>query len=217
MVLIISYFFFLYWSPSFLLCTIFDFISSNIDEVLSINPSANVLSLETLTPIITTGSYILVKLIQLVNSVIIFLSQITLLKWLTFLLGSLTVTLTVLLFWIYLFILIPVFVLQLLTLHSPLGNANHVVLSVSNDFLTNSKRDAPFYRIVMTILVLTGMVFVNIWEMFHGRISLNSVLLLLLVNFVSGFRLELMYISLTVSIRSSLTYLHGFQQLVLLP
>ena len=39
--------------------------------------------------------------------------------------------------------------------------------------------------------------------MFHGRISLNSVLLLLLVNFVSGFRLELMYISLIVSIRSS--------------
>ena len=30
--------------------------------------------------------------------------------------------------------------------------------------------------------------------MFHGRISLNSVLLLLLVNFVSGFRLELMHI-----------------------
>ena len=30
--------------------------------------------------------------------------------------------------------------------------------------------------------------------MFHRRISLNSVLLLLLVNFVSGFRLELMYI-----------------------
>ena len=28
------------------------------------------------------------------------------------------------------------------------------------------------------------MVFVIIWEMFHGRISLNSVLLLLLVNFV---------------------------------
>ena len=33
----------------------------------------------------------------------------------------------------------------------------------------------------------------------------NSVLLLLLVNFVSGFRLELMYISLIVSIRSTLT------------
>ena len=33
--------------------------------------------------------------------------------------------------------------------------------------------------------------------MFHGRISLNLVLRLLLVNFVSEFRLELTYISLT--------------------
>ena len=47
--------------------------------------------------------------------------------------------------------------------------------------------------------------------------SLNLVLLLLLVKFVSGFRLELMYISLIESIRSSLTHLHGFQLLVLLP
>ena len=37
-----SYFFFLYQSPSLSLCTVFDSISSNIDEVLSINPSANV-------------------------------------------------------------------------------------------------------------------------------------------------------------------------------
>ena len=69
----------------------------------------------------------------------------------------------------------------------------------------------------MTILVLIGMVFVIIREMFHGRISLNSVVLLLLINFVSGLRLELMYISLIVSIRSNLTHLHGLQQLVLLP
>ena len=47
--------------------------------------------------------------------------------------------------------------------------------------------------------------------------SLNSVLLLLLVNFVSGFRLEMMYISLITSIRSSLTHLLGSQLLVLLP
>ena len=33
---------FLYRSPSSALCTVFDSISSNIDEVLSINPSANV-------------------------------------------------------------------------------------------------------------------------------------------------------------------------------
>ena len=59
----------------------------------------------------------------------------------------------------------------------------------------------------MTILVLIGMLFVIIREMFHGRISLDSVLLLLLVNFVSWFRLELMYIPLIESISSSLTYL----------
>ena len=38
----VSYFFFLYRSPSSSLCTVLDSISSNIDEVLSINPSANV-------------------------------------------------------------------------------------------------------------------------------------------------------------------------------
>ena len=37
----VSYFFFLYQSPS-ALCTVFYSVSSNIDEVLSINPSANV-------------------------------------------------------------------------------------------------------------------------------------------------------------------------------
>ena len=37
-----SYFFFLYRSPSLSLCMVFDSISSSIDEVLSINPSANV-------------------------------------------------------------------------------------------------------------------------------------------------------------------------------
>ena len=67
----------------------------------------------------------------------------------------------------------------------------------------------------MTILVLIGTFFLIICEMFHGRIYLNLLLLLLLVNFV--FRLELMYIFLIGNIRSSLTYHHGFQLLVLLP
>ena len=75
------------------------------------------LSLETLMFIIRTGLPILVELIDLVNSVIIFLSQMTLLRWLTFLLGSQTVILTVLLFWIYLFLLTLVFVLQWLSLY----------------------------------------------------------------------------------------------------
>ena len=37
----VSYFVFLYWSSSSLLCIVFDSISSNIDEVFSINPSSN--------------------------------------------------------------------------------------------------------------------------------------------------------------------------------
>ena len=94
------------------------------------------LSLETLTSIITTGSPIQVEMIDLVKSVTIFLSQMTLLRWLTFQLGHLTVTLTVLLFWIYF----------LLTLGSVL-ESHHIVVSVSMDFSINSKWDAPFHHI----------------------------------------------------------------------
>ena len=49
--------------------------------------------------IIRTGLIILVELINLVNSAIIFLSQMTSLRWLTFLLGSQIVILIILLFW----------------------------------------------------------------------------------------------------------------------
>ena len=84
----VSYFFFLYRSPSSALCTVFDSISSNIDEVLLINPSANVFVFgdfsihhkDWLTYSRGTD--------WLVNSVIIFLSEMTLLRWLTFLLKS---------------------------------------------------------------------------------------------------------------------------------
>ena len=37
----VSYFFFLYQSPSWALCPVFGSVSSNIDEVLSINPPDN--------------------------------------------------------------------------------------------------------------------------------------------------------------------------------
>ena len=77
----VPYFFFLYQSPSSALCMVFDFISSNIDEVFSINPSANVF---------VFGDFnvhhndwllsILVELIDLVNSFITFLSQMILLR-----------------------------------------------------------------------------------------------------------------------------------------
>ena len=70
----VSYFFFLYRSPSLSLCTVFYSISCNIDVVLSVNPF---LSLETLVPIIRIDLPILVEPINLVNSVTIFLSKMT--------------------------------------------------------------------------------------------------------------------------------------------
>ena len=138
----VSYFLFLYRSPSSSLCMGFDSFSSNKDEFLSINPSANVLSLETLTFIIRTGLPVLVELIDLMNSVIIFISQMTLLRWLTFLLRSQTVILTVLLFWIY----SDTSICSTMTF-PPLRNSDHVVASVSIDFPSNLRRDAPFHCI----------------------------------------------------------------------
>ena len=100
---LVSYFFFLYRSPSSSLGTIFYSISCNIDEVLSINPSAvfvlrdfNVHQKDWLT--YSGGTDRPGELCY-----ITFLSQMTLLGWLTFLLQSQTVILIVLLFWISFF------------------------------------------------------------------------------------------------------------------
>ena len=87
----------------------------------------------------------------------------------------------------------------------PLGNSDHVVVSVSIDFPTNSQQDAPFHCIAYDYSHAD-------WDGLSDH--LNSVLLLLLEDFLSGFRLELMNISLIVSIKSSLTHLHGSEQLV---
>ena len=83
----VSYSFSLCRSRSPSLCMVFDSISSNIDEHLLINLSANIFFFGDFNVIIRTELPVLVELIDLVNSVIIFLSQMTLLKWLTFLLG----------------------------------------------------------------------------------------------------------------------------------
>ena len=95
-----------------------------------------------------------------------------------------------------------------------LKNSDHVFVSVSIDFPSYSQRDVPFHRIGYGYSRADETVFLIICGMFHERISLNSVLLRLLVNFVCGFRLELIDIFLIESIRSSLTHLHGFQLLV---
>ena len=171
------------------------------------------LSLETLMSFIGTGKPILVELIDLVNYVIIFWSHMILLWWLTSLLGSQTMTLTgpALL---DLFISSNTSICSTMAF-SPLGNSDHVVVSVSIDFPTNSKQDATFHRITYDYScadwdVLRDHLRDVPWEDIF-KLSAST----LLVNFVSGFRLEFMYISL-VSIRSNLTHLHRFQQLVLL-
>ena len=135
----------------------------------------------------------------------------TLLRWLTFPVGSQTVILTVLLFWISFFLLMLLFVIQWLYLQ--LGNSDHVNVSVSICFPSNSQQDALFHHIAFTILILNGTVFLIIWEVFPERMSLNSLLLLLLLYYVSRFRLELMYLSLIVSICSWLYSSGGSKEL----
>ena len=117
------------------------------------------LSLVTLTSITRTGLPILLELINLVNSVITFLSQMILLKWLTFLSRSQTVILIVLLFLDFFFLLMLEFVLQWLSLHLEI-----LIILLSQFPLTFHQIDnrmPPFHRI-MTILVLIAMVFVII-------------------------------------------------------
>ena len=128
-----------------------------------------------------------------------------LLRWLTFLLGSLTVT------------------------HSPapldfflssdasicsrmffplLESFDHVV-SVLIDFPLNPKEDAPFYCIAYDYSLadcdgLCDYLRDVLWEAIF-KLSASG-----------GFRLELMYISCIVNIRSSLNNFHVFQLFVLL-
>ena len=73
------YFFFLYQSP-LSLCTVSASVSSNIDEVISINPSANVFVFGDFNAHHKDWLTYYDGLIDLVNSVIVFLSQMTLLR-----------------------------------------------------------------------------------------------------------------------------------------
>ena len=139
----VSYFFFLYQSPSLSLCTVFDSISSNTDEVLSINPSANVFVFGDVNVhhkdwVTYSGGTdrpgelcydfsILNDLTQIAN----FPTRIPDCDshspaLLDFFLSSNTS--------IYSTMAFP-----------PLGNSDHVVVSVSIDFPINSKQDTPFH------------------------------------------------------------------------
>ena len=99
----------------------------------------------------------------------------------------------------------------------PLRNSDHVVVSVSIVSPSNSKQDASFHCITCDYSCAD-------WDGLCDHLRdvpwediFKLSALLMLVNFVSGFRLELMYISLIENITSSLIHLHGFQLLVLLP
>ena len=141
----VSYFFFLYRSSSSALCTVFDFISSNIDEVLSINPSANVF---------VFGDF-----------------NVHHKDWITYSSGtdrpgelcynfSISNDLTQMVDF-YTRIpdcdshspaLLDLFFSSDASICStmafpPLRNSDHVVVSVSIDFPTNSQQDAPFHHI----------------------------------------------------------------------
>ena len=116
--------------------------SSNIDEVLSINPSANFVfgdfNLHHKDWVTCPGGT------DLMNSVTIFLSQMTLLRWLTFLLGSQADSHSPAL--LDLFLSFDASICSTMTF-PPLGNSDHVVVSVSIDFPSNSQRNAPFHHI----------------------------------------------------------------------
>ena len=92
----------------------------------------------------------------------------------------------------------------------PVGNSDHVVVSVCIDFPSNSQWDASFHRIADEYSCADSYGLRDHLRDVHGRISLSLVLLLLLVNFVIGLRLELMHISLIENTKLSLTHLHGF-------
>ena len=141
----VSYFFFLYRSPSSSLYTVFDSVSSNIDEVLSINPSANVF---------VFGDF-----------------NVHHKEWLTYSGGtdrpgklSCNFSISNDLTQIVNFptripdcdshspALLDLFISSDASISStmafpPLGNSDHVVVSVSIDFPINSKQDTPFHRV----------------------------------------------------------------------
>ena len=142
----VSYFVFIYQSPSASLWTIFDYISSNIDEVLSIKPSATIFVFEdfkvhhkdwltysggTDRPAELCYNFSISNdLIQMVN----FPTRIPDCDshnpaLLDLFISSETSICSTMAF-------------------PPLGSSDQIVVSGSIDFPSNSQRDAPFHRIV---------------------------------------------------------------------
>ena len=97
-----------------------------------------------LTFILRTGEPILMELIDMMNYVVNFLSQMIFFRWLTFLLASLTLTRSLLL---YLFLSSDTSICSTKAFF-PFDHSDHVVVSISTDLLSKWKQDALFYGIV---------------------------------------------------------------------
>ena len=173
------------------MCTVFDTVSSNIDEVLSINPSTNVFIF---------GDFNVHHKDWLTYSgradrpIVIIFFVTTLLVWIYF-------------FWLwYLFY----------SGFPSLGNFDHVV-SVSINFPSKSERDAHFNRTAYEYSCADWDDFRDHLRNVPWDCIFKFLLLLLLLNFVNGSTLELMDTSLIVNSRSSFIHLLGFKLLVLLP
>ena len=153
-----SYFFLIYRSPFSSLCTVFYSISSSIDEVLSISPSANVFvfgifNVRHKDLLTYSGGTDTPGELCYIFSVSNDLTQIV--NFSTWIPDCDSHSPDLL----DLFISPEASICSTMAF-PPLGNSDHVVVSVSIDFPINSKQVPHFIAWLMTILVLIWMVFV---------------------------------------------------------
>ena len=196
-----SYFFFLYQSPSLSLCTVFDSISSNLEEVLLINPSANVFvfvdfNIHHKDWLTYSGGTD--RPGDLCNNFSIS-NEITRMVNFPIRIPDCDSHSHVLLD-LFLFLSFDAIICSTLAFYT-LRNSDHVIVSVSIDFPSSSKRDVSFRQMV--------------YDYYHGDLDalwdhlrdvpwediINLVVLQLVDNLVSEFRLKLMYVSFIVSTR----------------
>ena len=149
------------------------------------------------------------ELIDLVNSVIFFLSQMTLLRCLTFPLGSQTVILTVLLFWNYFFLLTLLFVLQWLSL-----NCEILIMFLAQFPLTFHHIHNGMPHFISLLVTICDHLRDVSWEdifKFSASAAASEFCKWVQVG------IDVCIPHRKESIRSSFTHFHGFQLFVLLP
>ena len=205
----VSYFFFLYWSLSSSLCTVFGSISSNIDQGLSTNPSANVFVFpdfqihhkEWLTYSgATDRSGELCYNFSVSNG----LTQIDNFPTQVPDFDSLSPAR------LDLFLSSDASICSAMAF-PPLGNSDHVLVSVSTDFPSNSQQDALFHHIAYDYSCADYLRDVPCKGIFKVSASVAAS------AFCEWVQVGIDVYSPNCNIRSSLTHLQGFQPFVQLP